>query len=106
MVRGRGFHEIHAGAGKLSGAKCDDSRARGRAGYMRRKEDGENAFLTSTSSGLPRRVVGVSKQRVKLRPSKRRIDLFGPLANRTTLEQGTARFSSEQNGFSRLRVPV
>ena len=37
------FHEIHAFAGKLKASKCDDSRARGRAGYMRRKEDGENA---------------------------------------------------------------
>ena len=35
------FHEIHAFAGKLKASKCDDSRARGRAGYMRRKEDGE-----------------------------------------------------------------
>ena len=37
------FHAIHAFAGKLKASKCDDSRARGRAGYMRRKEDGENA---------------------------------------------------------------
>ena len=37
------FHEIHAFAGKLKASKCNDSRARGRAGYMRRKEDGENA---------------------------------------------------------------
>ena len=32
------FHAIHAFAGKLKASKCDESRARGRAGYMRRKD--------------------------------------------------------------------
>mmetsp|Transcript_22844 Transcript_22844/g.68525 ORF Transcript_22844/g.68525 Transcript_22844/m.68525 type:complete len:144 (+) Transcript_22844:253-684(+) len=37
------FHEIHAFAGKLKASKCDDSRARGRAGYMRRKDAPESS---------------------------------------------------------------
>jgi len=32
------FHKLASFAGKLKASKCDDSRARGRAGYMRRKE--------------------------------------------------------------------
>ena len=38
-----------------------------------------------------------------MRPSKRRIDLFGPIANRTTLEQGTTR--AEKNGFYNSTQP-
>mmetsp|Transcript_23814 Transcript_23814/g.80332 ORF Transcript_23814/g.80332 Transcript_23814/m.80332 type:complete len:566 (-) Transcript_23814:186-1883(-) len=45
------FHNLQAFAGKLKASKCDASRARGRAGYMRRK-DVPNSPGSSPTAGL------------------------------------------------------